>query len=140
MPIQVSYPGVYVQEVSGGQPVVPGISTSVTAFADFFARGPMNKAVQIFSFEDVNRTFGGLHVRSEASYALQQYFLNGGTEAWVVRTGDGTARKARLDVTVKTPGLAARFQWASEFTSLADKAQEAAHAAADAAGSPVPAG
>ena len=53
----------------------------------------MNEAVQIFNFGDFERTFGGLDVDSETSYAIQQFFLNGGSQAWVVRTaavgGDG---------------------------------------------------
>jgi len=133
MPIRVSYPGVYVEEVPGGQPVTAGVSTASTAFVDFFARGPMNKAVRITSMGDFNRIFGGLHLRSEASYGLKQYFLNGGQEAWVVRASDGTAKSSTLDVRVKTPGLAARFQWATESAGIADKAQKAAQAAAEAA-------
>ena len=133
MPIQVSYPGVYVEEIPGGQPTTAGVSTASTAFVDFFSRGPMNSAVRLTSMADVNRIFGGLHLRSEASYGLKQYFLNGGQEAWVVRASDGTARKANLDVEVKTPGLDARFQWAMESASLAEKAQKAAHDAAEAA-------
>lgn len=133
MPIRVSYPGVYVEEVPGGQPVTAGVSTSSTAFVDFFSRGPMNKAVRVASMGDFNRVFGGLHLRSEASYGIKQYFLNGGQEAWVVRAGDGTAKSAILDVRVKTPGLANRFQWAAESATIADKAQQAAHDAAAAA-------
>ncbi len=134
MPIRVSYPGVYVEEIPGGQPTTAGVSTASTAFVDFFSRGPMNRAVRLTDMGDFNRTFGGLNLMSEASYGLKQYFLNGGQEAWIVRAGDGTARKASLDVEVKTPGLDARFQWAMESASLADKAQKAAHDAAAAAG------
>jgi hypothetical protein len=47
----------------------------------------MNRAIQIFSFADFEREFGGLDALSEASYAIQQFFLNGGTEAYVIRTG-----------------------------------------------------
>ncbi len=133
MPIEVSYPGVYVEEIPGVEPTVPGVSTASTAFVDFFSRGPMETPTLLFSMADVNRDFGGLHAKSEASYALQQYFLNGGQQAWVVRTGDGTARKSRLDVEVKTPGLATRYLWASEYSELADEAQQAAHKAAEAA-------
>src|SRR3712207_6143290 len=45
----------------------------------------MNRAVQLFNMGDFQREFGGLNSQSEASYAIQQFFLNGGTEAWVVR-------------------------------------------------------
>lgn len=133
MPIQVSYPGVYVQEIPGGQPVVSGVSTASTAFVDFFPRGPMGKAERVVSMNDVERIFGGLHTRSEASYGLRQYFLNGGQEAWVIRTGDGRAVKANRKVPIKTPGLPARVEASLADFQAAQKAAQAAAAAAKAA-------
>lgn len=89
-----SYPGVYVEEIPSGVRTITGVSTSNTAFVDFFARGPVGEARRITSFADFERTFGGLDTRSEASYAIQQYFLNGGSVAWVVRVVAGEARRA----------------------------------------------
>jgi uncharacterized protein len=86
MAINPTYPGVYIEEVPSSVRTIVGVSTSVVAFIDFFARGPMNQAVQVFNLGDLQREFGGLHINSEASYAIQQFFLNGGTEAWVIRT------------------------------------------------------
>lgn len=86
MPITPTYPGVYIEEIPSGVRTITGVSTSVAAFIGYFKRGPMNQAVQIFSVADFERNFGGLDIRSEASYAIQQFFLNGGTEAWIVRT------------------------------------------------------
>ncbi len=85
MPVTPTYPGVYIEEIPSGVRTITGVATSVAAFVDFFKRGPMNKAVQIFNMADFQREFGGLDTRSEASYAIQQFFLNGGTEAWIVR-------------------------------------------------------
>jgi len=82
---KVSYPGVYIQEVPSGVRTITSVSTSVAAFVDFFKEGPMNEAVQIFGTADFARTFGGLDDRSRASYAITQFFLNGGSEAYVVR-------------------------------------------------------
>lgn len=130
MPIQVTYPGVYVQEIPGGQPAVSGVSTASTAFVDFFARGPMNQPRRVASMQDVDRMFGGLHKLSEASYGLRQYFLNGGMEAWIVRTGDGTARKSALKIEIKTPGLQARVNASLEDFAASKKAAEAALKAA----------
>jgi uncharacterized protein len=73
--------------VPSGVRTIVGVATSVAAFIDYFARGPMNRAIQIFSFAYFEREFGGLDALSEASYAIQQFFLNGGTEAYVIRTG-----------------------------------------------------
>ncbi|MGH9893177.1 MAG: phage tail sheath family protein, partial [bacterium] len=70
-----------------GVRTIVGVATSVAAFIDYFARGPMNRAIQIFGFADFEREFGGRDALSEASYAIQQFFLNGGTEAYVIRTG-----------------------------------------------------
>lgn len=82
---KVSYPGVYIQEVPSGVRTITSVSTSVAAFVDFFKEGPMNEAVQIFGTADFARIFGGLDDRSRASYAITQFFLNGGSEAYVVR-------------------------------------------------------
>ena len=90
MPVTPTYPGVYVEEIPSGVRTITGVSTSVAAFIDFFKRGPLNKAVQLFSMGDFGREFGGLDANSEASYAIQQFFLNGGTEAWAVRVASGT--------------------------------------------------
>jgi uncharacterized protein len=70
--------------------VLRSVSTSVAAFIDFFREGPMNEPVRIFGTGDFDRVFGGQDTRSEASFAVPQFFLNGGTEAWVVRVAGGT--------------------------------------------------
>ena len=85
MPTTPTYPGVYIEEVPSGVRTISGVATSIAAFVDFFARGPMNRAVQLFNMGDFEREFGGLDTRSEASYGISQFFLNGGGEAWVVR-------------------------------------------------------
>jgi len=92
MPVAVSYPGVYIQEVSSGVRTITGVATSIAAFVDFFAAGPLgpSNAVRILSFADFERQFGGLDTRSEASYAIQQFFLNGGNEAYVIRATSST--------------------------------------------------
>jgi phage tail sheath protein FI len=85
MPATLTYPGVYIEEVPSGVRTIAAVSTADTAFVDCFRRGPMNRAVRITSLADFQRVFGGLDPTSEASYAIQQYFLNGGSVAWVVR-------------------------------------------------------
>ncbi|MBI3795655.1 MAG: phage tail protein, partial [Deltaproteobacteria bacterium] len=102
MPVRPTFPGVYIEEVPSGVRTIVGVATSVGAFIDYFARGPMNRAIQIFSFADLEREFGGLDAFSEASYAIQQFFLNGGTEAYVVRTGNSFAT-ANIDLLDETP-------------------------------------
>ena len=45
----------------------------------------MNEASLVTSFADFDRTFGGLAEDSPTSYAVMDFFENGGQEAWVVR-------------------------------------------------------
>jgi len=96
MPSTLSYPGVYVEEVPSGVRTLVGVSTSNTAFVDFFPRGPMNEPVRITSFDEFERVFGGLDTRSEASYAIRQYYLNGGSIAFVVRVATGTPLRSQI--------------------------------------------
>jgi phage tail sheath protein FI len=72
---------------------VTGVATSITAFVGYTRRGLDNRAAHIFSFADYDRSFGGLASDSELSYTVQQFFDNGGSEAYVVRVpkSDGAA-------------------------------------------------
>ncbi|HEX2202396.1 MAG TPA: phage tail sheath subtilisin-like domain-containing protein [Longimicrobium sp.] len=91
MPSQLSYPGVYIEELPSGVRTVTGVATSITAFVGYTAQGPVDRAVQVFNFGDYQREFGGLHRDSEVSYAVQQFFINGGSNALVVRVARGAA-------------------------------------------------
>ena len=107
MPVTPTYPGVYVEEISSGVRTITGVATSIAAFVDYFKRGPMNRAVQLFNWGDFVREFGGLDAKSEASYALQQFFLNGGSEAWAVRVAAGTPAKATALIAATAGGASA---------------------------------
>jgi uncharacterized protein len=85
MPVTPTYPGVYIEEVPSGVRTIVGVATSITAFIGRALRGPINRPIRIQSFADFGRIFGGLWVHSTLSYAVQQYFLNGGADAIVVR-------------------------------------------------------
>lgn len=102
MPVQPTYPGVYVEEVPSGVRTITGVSTSISVFIDYFRRGPMNRAVRIFSFGDFEREFGGLDLLSEASYAIQQFFLNGGSQAYVIKVAAGSPAAASVLVGAAT--------------------------------------
>jgi phage tail sheath protein FI len=99
--VQVTYPGVYIQEVSSGVHTITGVSTSITAFVDFFREGPMDEAVEISGTTDFQRIFGGLDSRSEASYAIAQFFLNGGSTALVIRSASADATHPLSTANVK---------------------------------------
>lgn len=99
MPVQTTYPGVYIEEIPSGVRTIVGVSTSVAAFVGHFTRGPLNEPVHVFNFGDFEREFGGLLRSSGTSYAIQQFFRNGGSDAWVVRTAkEGSALAAATTV------------------------------------------
>ena len=102
------YPGVYVEEVPSGVRTIANVSTSDTAFVDWFPRGPDEVATRITSYAEFERTFGGLNVNCEAGYQLRQYFLNGGSVAWVVRVlADGAAAASvTVNDSAQAPALA----------------------------------
>ena len=85
MPATLSYPGVYVEEIPSGVRTITGVPTSITAFIGRAVRGPVNDPVPLFSYGDYERVFGRLWADSPMSYAVRDYFLNGGGEALVVR-------------------------------------------------------
>lgn len=96
MPGPHLYPGVYVEEVPSGVRPIAGATTSDTAFVDWFPRGATDRAVRVTSWADFEREFGGLDANSEASYAIQQYYLNGGRVAWVVRVSAEAVVASRI--------------------------------------------
>src|SRR5215210_4203394 len=91
MPTQVSYPGVYIQEVPSGVHTITGVSTSIGAFFGRTARGPINKAVRCLGLADFIREFGGAHPSSDLATSVRQFFDNGGTDCYVVRLAAGAA-------------------------------------------------
>ena len=95
MPATLTYPGVYIEEIPSGVHTITGVSTSVTAFVGSAKRGSIDKAIHILSFSDYERRFGGLQTDSEMSYAVRQFFLNGGSDAWVVRLAKGAIAASR---------------------------------------------
>src|SRR4051794_1991404 len=95
MPITPTFPGVYIEEIASGVRTITGVATSVTAFVGATRRGPINRAVRLLGFGDFERRFGGLSDDSELSYAVRQFFENGGSEAWVVRVAGAPATAVR---------------------------------------------
>jgi uncharacterized protein len=85
MPSSYTYPGVYVEEIPSGVRTIVGVSTSVTAFLGRTARGIANEPKTITSFGDFERDFGGLNAGFPLSYAVRDFFLNGGSLAVIVR-------------------------------------------------------
>jgi len=85
MPITPTYPGVYIEEVPSGVRTITGVATSIAAFIGRARKGPVNEPITINSFGDYERLFGGLWLNSTMSFAVRDFFLNGGSQAIIVR-------------------------------------------------------
>ncbi|MDX2682429.1 phage tail sheath family protein, partial [Streptomyces sp. NY05-11A] len=85
MPVNVTYPGVYVDEVKSSVRTITGVPTSVAAFVGYAPRGPADRPVHITGWADYEAVFGGLQPKCPMSYAVYQFYLNGGSEAEIVR-------------------------------------------------------
>lgn len=85
MPATLSHPGVYIEELPSGVHTLTGVATSITAFVGRASRGPVNEAVTLNGYGDFERVFGGLWADSPLSFAVRDFYLNGGGQAIVVR-------------------------------------------------------
>ncbi|HKP95730.1 MAG TPA: phage tail sheath C-terminal domain-containing protein [Fibrobacteria bacterium] len=95
--VQVSYPGVYIQEVSSGVHTITGVATSIAAFFGRASEGPVGQAIRLLSYADFERKFGRPLPESELAHAVRLFFLNGGTDCYVTRLiKAGTGQKASL--------------------------------------------
>src|SRR5262249_17372769 len=91
MPVTPSYPGIYIEELPSQSHTITPAPTSVTVFIGYthpLKTATYGQPVQLFSFTDYERSFGGLYqspsVDSNVAFAVEQFFLNGGSVAYVV--------------------------------------------------------
>ncbi len=93
MPITPTFPGIYIEELPSNAHSVTAAPTSVTVFGGYthpFKTLTANwgKAIEIFSYLEYEQQFGGMYtsgtIESHVAYAVNQFFLNGGSNAWIV--------------------------------------------------------
>ena len=89
MAVRPTYPGVYVQEVPSGVRTISGVSTSVALFIGFTKSGPVDKPSRCFSYTDYVRAYGEDTTAGDMTRQVKLAFLNGLTEAYVLRVADG---------------------------------------------------
>jgi uncharacterized protein len=109
MPVVLTYPGVYIEEVPSGVRTITGVATSIALFLGWAPRGPIDRALRLTSFADFERAYGGLDSRSLLGYSVRHFFENGGADAYVLRIADDDAATAAcsiddLDITASSPG------------------------------------
>lgn len=91
MPVTVSYPGLYIEEVpSSARSIIPA-PTSVAVFIGYshpFKTVAPGVPRRLFGFGDFERDFGGIFqsaaIDTNLGHAVYQFFANGGSDAYVV--------------------------------------------------------
>jgi phage tail sheath protein FI len=127
MPVAVSYPGVYIEEIASGVRTITGVATSIAAFVGWAPKGPTDRAELVLSWSDFDRKFGGLDVRSLLGYAVSQFFANGGQRAYIVRlvasastppaATDPAASTVTLDGKLKITAVSAG-KWGDQYAAV----------------------
>jgi hypothetical protein len=107
MPAALTYPGVYVEEIPSSVHTIVGVATSITAFIGRAERGPVNVATTINSFGDFQKQFGGLWEESSLGYAVNDFYLNGGSQAIIVRLYNADPGNAQANPPVPAPATKA---------------------------------
>ena len=125
-------PGVYVEEYDSGATPMQGVSTSTAGFVGLAERGPVIGQPQLVtSFSDYKRIYGGY--LSDAAYgdnrflpyAVEQFFLNGGARAYIMRAVPedakaGSVTAGVLKITAANPGA-----WAEDLRIIISPASKA---------------
>ena len=125
-------PGVYVEEYDSGATPMQGVSTSTAGFIGLAERGPVIGQPQLVtSFADYKRMYGGYLSESGYGnarflpYAVEQFFANGGSRAYIMRAVPNDAKAASvtsgaLKITAANPGA-----WAEDLRVTVTAASKA---------------
>lgn len=128
----MTYPGVYMREISSGVRPIQGAGTSTAAFLGEAARGPIGTPVRIRNFTEFRTTFGGFLEEKYLAHAVFQFFNNGGSTGYVVRVAHkpgtaavsvmhgGTTAHESLRLSAATPGVWGNALEVDVATSSAD--------------------
>ena len=114
-------PGVYVEEFESGGKPMEGVGTSTAGFIGLAERGAMEGIPQLVTnFADFKRKYGSYLSENEfgeyrfLAYAVEHFFINGGTRAFIARVAPNDAKCAQgsvppeapvLNITAKNPGV-----------------------------------
>ena len=127
MPSALTYPGVYLEEIPSGVRTITGVATSIAAFVGRAARGPtdadLDGPVIINSFGDFERNFGSLDPAYPMSYAVRDFYLNGGAQAVIVRlykAAASTNAKAQIAYEKLPIEAASCGSWANTLSARVD--------------------
>jgi phage tail sheath protein FI len=102
-------PGVYIEELPATGPI-SGVGTSTAAFIGPALDGPINVPTKITNWSQFKDNFGGYisAPRHYMAHAVEGFFRNGGTVAYIVRVG--TAARAGRSLDDRGAGAALRVE------------------------------
>lgn len=108
------HPGVYVEEIPSGVKPIEGVGTSTACFIGYTEKGPLRDPTYITSWDDYERTFGGIRdeeipaggddpLGDPMGHAVFAFFRNGGGKAYVVRVASAPGQPD-LELLAKSRG------------------------------------
>ena len=124
--------GVQLAEQSRTDHAIERVPTGVVAFVGRTLKGPVNQVLAVRSFVEFQQHFGGLWQPSTLSYAVEQFFENGGREARIVRVVNGArpptlslpAASGVLRLTAINPGSREYLRASVDYDGLSPTEQE----------------
>jgi phage tail sheath protein FI len=91
MPVNTTYPGVYIEELPSSVHTISAAPTSVAVFVGYthpFLTKEFEKPIRVFSFAEYQLHFGGFFSSpwqpDYVGHAVHQFFMNGGSSAFIV--------------------------------------------------------
>ncbi len=104
MAVQVSYPGVYIEEFTPAAPI-QGVGTSTAGFVGVTSLGSINEPLKVNSWDEFKQQFGDQPIPGfYLWYAVQGFYLNGGQTCYVVRASNGAYQRMTLNDRTAPPG------------------------------------
>lgn len=92
MPVNPTFPGIYIEELKASTHTITAAPTSNTVFVGYTHPYKTTRAIgsaeSVSNFTEFQAAYGGVfhsdHIPTELPYAVQQFFMNGGAEAYIV--------------------------------------------------------
>jgi phage tail sheath protein FI len=109
----VTYPGVYVQEISSGVRPIEVASASTAAFVGLAEMGP-DQAQRVTNWTEFQRYYGNFIADSYLAYSVFQFFNNGGRQCYIVRVTRTDAALANVTVQNRAAPPVAGFTFSAK--------------------------
>jgi phage tail sheath protein FI len=109
----LTYPGVYVQEVSSGVRPIAIASTSTATFVGLAEMGP-DQATRVTNWTEFQRYYGSFIIDGYMAHSVFQYFNNGGRQCYIVRVTRSDATVADVTLQNRAAPPVAGFTFAAK--------------------------